>query len=148
MICDECHIIKSNSAIASKIINLLSREALLLVLATPFANHVRDIRGYLRIVWNPAWPFQYSAQTNSPADFYKPTIWGRIKERQTTESGISAEIVGLVEGGDNGENNQVNAPLHHAISPEKAVEEYRQYLGRGKGPLYIANLDLFGAYAA
>lgn len=67
--CDECHQIKNPATAANKLVRQLDRDANLLVSATPMPNHIRDIKGYLRVLWDPAWLFKYEQKEDpTPAD--------------------------------------------------------------------------------
>ncbi|PTB66875.1 hypothetical protein BBK36DRAFT_1140643 [Trichoderma citrinoviride] len=55
---DECQVLQGKTNWYRDMVMHVEREALLLVSAHPFLT-LRDIHAYLRVVWNPAWPFGY-----------------------------------------------------------------------------------------
>jgi hypothetical protein len=47
---DECHVLKNSCSAGYKIVCSRTRESLLLVSATPLANHIRDIHRYMELI--------------------------------------------------------------------------------------------------
>lgn len=56
--------VKDPISTRNKQVNLLDRRGLLLMSATPLLNHLRDIEGYLNLMWDPAWPFDWIPGAN------------------------------------------------------------------------------------
>jgi hypothetical protein len=81
VILDECQFVKNPLSTCSRIVKLLRREGLLLVSATPIYNHVRDMTGYIDLMWDHELPFAYHDHLeNIPAArFYEDYMWIHIK---------------------------------------------------------------------
>lgn len=81
IICDKAHFVKNPRSETHLIVHGLKKEFLLLVTATPLLNSVRDMLGYLGIIWRPEWPFGYTDLDPIPAEeFYLEDTWNAIKE--------------------------------------------------------------------
>jgi hypothetical protein len=61
VICDECRMVKDPTSSAHKLVKGLNGEGLLLLSATPIANHIQDILGNLQLIWDDDFPFDYGA---------------------------------------------------------------------------------------
>ncbi|KAH7019094.1 hypothetical protein EDB80DRAFT_189225 [Ilyonectria destructans] len=77
---DECHLIKNPTTAVNKMIRQLHHESLLLLSATPISNHMRDINGYLWLMWKPEWPFGFDAVANGrlAGTFYDPDCYATL----------------------------------------------------------------------
>lgn len=51
VICDEAHHVKNSNSRTSLVVSAIPQEFILLVTATPLLNSVRDIGGYLTLMW-------------------------------------------------------------------------------------------------
>ncbi|PKK43047.1 hypothetical protein CI102_13080, partial [Trichoderma harzianum] len=143
VVCDECHQIKNPGTRANELVRQLDREALLLVSATPLPNHVRDISGYLRVLWDPAWPFGYQQKgdaTNANAFF------GDLVYDSLFDESIKLEV---------GEPLTLNRVLHGRVkttsqlSPRelRRAMEYKSFVEDQNGPAYLLNPNLFMEFA-
>jgi hypothetical protein len=142
-VADKCHFIKSKTTASNKLVRQLDREGLLLVSATPLSNHVRDIQGYLRVLWDPAWPFGYVQKRDASKDvlFFDESLMDRI-------SG-STSIANLEE------SISLDRLLSGRVTPEsklterqqKRADEYREYVRAGRVPLFLLNPSLFKSFA-
>ncbi|KAL6693655.1 P-loop containing nucleoside triphosphate hydrolase protein [Trichoderma pleuroticola] len=125
VVCDECHQIKNPGTRANELVWQLDREALLLVSATPLPNHVRDINGYLRVLWDPAWPFVY-------ASLFDESIELEAEEPLT-----------------------LNRVLHGRVKPTSRLSpreccramEYKSFVEDQHGAAYLLNPNLFMEFA-
>ncbi|KAK0759222.1 hypothetical protein N5P37_008104 [Trichoderma harzianum] len=143
VVCDECHQIKNPGTRANELVRQLDREALLLVSATPLPNHVRDISGYLRVLWDPAWPFGYQQKgdaTNANAFF------GDLVYDSLFDESIKLEV---------GEPLTLNRVLHGRVkttsqlSPRelRRTMECKSFVEDQNGPAYLLNPNLFMEFA-
>ncbi|KAL6822556.1 P-loop containing nucleoside triphosphate hydrolase protein [Trichoderma camerunense] len=143
VVCDECHQIKNPGTRANELVRQLDREALLLVSATPLPNHVRDISGYLRVLWDPAWPFGYQQKgdaTNANAFF------GDLVYDSLFDESIKLEVE---------EPLTLNRVLHGRVkttsqlSPRelRRAMEYKSFVEDQNGPAYLLNPNLFMEFA-
>ena len=139
VVADECHYLKSRKSTIHRMVKQLPREGLLLVSATPISNHLRDIGGYLGLLWNPRWPFGFNrlGETPDSARFYEPGSLEALLAMESYEGidydrlflGPSAQTPVVAEGD----------LAHH--------EEYRAAVETRSLPLWILNPDLFNDYA-
>ncbi|KAH6610611.1 hypothetical protein Trco_000631 [Trichoderma cornu-damae] len=143
VVADECHFIKTPDASANKLINQLDRDGLLLVSATPLPSHLRDISGYLQVIWNTAWPFGYKAIDTIPSDsFFGSQVYDELlanPDRAVGETTLTLRRV--LSGRDLGDEKLSARQLAQA-------QEYKDFVRGGKGPAYLINPTLFQAFAA
>lgn len=66
---------KTQTTSSNKVFKQLQWDAVLFISATIMSNHVRDIAGYLRLIWNDAWPFAYSDLDTAPAAHFDEDAW-------------------------------------------------------------------------
>lgn len=99
VVADECHYLKTRTTSANKLFTQLNREATLFVAATPLSNHVRDVLGYLNIVWKRAWPFVYDPLDAIPSSpFYRDGAYQQLLSTGEVDGVSMARILG--EGDD------------------------------------------------
>ncbi|KAL7907902.1 P-loop containing nucleoside triphosphate hydrolase protein [Trichoderma velutinum] len=143
VVCDECHQIKNSGTDANKLVRQLDRDALLLVSATPLPNHVRDIQGYLRVLWDPAWPFGYQQKGDetSPDSFLGELVYdslfdGSIDLQVEDQLTLKRVLTGRVKPSAE-------------LTPRQKIrsKEYKKFVTTHKGPAYLINPNLFMAYA-
>ncbi|QYT06075.1 hypothetical protein H0G86_012942 [Trichoderma simmonsii] len=143
VVCDECHQIKNPGTRANELVRQLDREALLLVSATPLPNHVRDISGYLRVLWDPAWPFGYQQKgdaTNANI-FFGDLVYDSLFDEPIELEG--------------GEPLTLNRVLHGRIKPTSQLSprerrramEYKSFVKDRNGAAYLLNPNLFMKFA-
>lgn len=82
VVCDECHYIKSPRAVMNRVVNGLSYNAWLGISATPASNNTKDYLGYIEVIWDDDFPFDYGGRVEKqPAStFYEPGSWEAWKE--------------------------------------------------------------------
>ncbi|KAH6605463.1 hypothetical protein Trco_007170 [Trichoderma cornu-damae] len=102
-----------------------------------------DIRGYLRLIWNPAWPFNYREKGDTPSDiyFFHENAYEGLMERDVDsdfEDPLTKER--LVDG-------RVLADEALSARQHRAAHEFGDFVLNGRGPLYLLNPGLFKSYA-
>jgi hypothetical protein len=139
VVCDECHTLKNRETIANHVVDALNKESLLLVSATPLANHVRDIHGYAKLIWNRHWPFTVDKGSTHFADYYHPESWTKLVEQGEFRDLAWGRL--LESGFDN------PAPTPTTPVEERRAEEYCRFIEECRGPLYILNPQMLRSYA-
>lgn len=140
VVTDDCHSLKNPCSTIHKIIASLPRESILFVSATPLSNHIRDIIGYLNLIWNTNWPFSYDETGKESVDsYYHPDSWEKIKESGSFEH-ITTERLLTGPRSD-------NSPEATTSLSRRFRLEYESFIREGKGPLHLLNPQLFQHYA-
>lgn len=140
IIADDCHSLKNPCSTIHKLIASLPRESILFVSANPLSNHVRDIIGYLDLIWNPAWPFSYNEKGKEKVnDYYHPDGWNQIKECGKFESITYERLVTR--------NGEPYGSLEPSSRNKRLAQEYESFIREGKAPLHLLNPLLFQHYA-
>lgn len=143
VVCDECHQIKNPGTRANELVCQLDREALLLVSATPLPNHVRDINGYLRVLWDPAWPFGYQQKGDATN---ANTFFGDLVYASLFDGSIKLEAE---------EPLTLNRVLHGRVKPTSQLSprerrramDYKSFVEDQHGAAYLLNPNLFMEFA-
>ncbi|KAL7955900.1 P-loop containing nucleoside triphosphate hydrolase protein [Trichoderma compactum] len=143
VVCDECHQIKNPGTKANELVRQLDREALLLVSATPLPNHVRDIHGYLRVLWDPAWPFGYQQKGDATN---ANTFFGDLVYASLFDGSIKLEAE---------EPLTLNRVLHGRVKPTSQLSprerrramDYKSFVEDQHGAAYLLNPNLFMEFA-
>lgn len=140
IVADECHFIKNETTASNKLIRQLDREGLLLVSATPLSNHLRDIQGYLRVLWDPAWPFGYCQKRDETRDVLFFENEHASGDNSSTDSELAVSLDRLLSGRVTPDSKLTERQLRRA-------EEYRKFVSTGKGPMFLLNPSLFKSFA-
>lgn len=140
VICDEGHIIKNPMSLSHMLVDSIRRDFTLVVTATPLLNSIRDILGFLNVIWRPEWPFGYTTADEVAAEhFYTQETWSRIAADEKDQSyRVTPERIlsgGLMKIADMGP-----VELQSQARFTKAIKD-------GTYPLYILNPQLFAAFA-
>ncbi|KAL5085555.1 hypothetical protein Trisim1_010169 [Trichoderma cf. simile WF8] len=143
VVCDECHQIKNPGTRANELVRQLDREALLLVSATPLPNHVRDISGYLRVLWDPAWPFGYQQKgdaTNANIFFGDLVYDSLFDESIELEVEEPLTLTRVLHG-------RVKTTSQLSPRERRRAMEYKSFVKDQNGPAYLLNPNLFAEFA-
>ena len=116
----------------------VDREALLLESAHPFLA-LRDMHAYLRVLWNPAWPFDYSSDTESDCRelLHDPTTYRRLMFAKDID-GIT--LGRLVTAGTGADSDTCESLTHWQ---KLRCGEFKIYVLKGCGPAYLLHPELF-----
>ncbi|KAL7935481.1 hypothetical protein V8C35DRAFT_333965 [Trichoderma chlorosporum] len=130
----ECRLIQSTATDYSKMALQLNRNALLLVSAHPLAA-IKDLYTYLKLMWQPDWPFTYSFEQD-------PAVRERLHNSGTYDSLLQKakanprSILQVVAGGIS-EAHNVNQ------RQPRRCQEYLDFVLDGHGPAYLLHPELF-----
>jgi SNF2 family DNA or RNA helicase len=96
VICDEAHALKNPGTLTHLAIKHLEASKMWFVSATPMINHVRDLGGYLALLWDEDWTLGEDLDLE---DFY-----AEILDASTLIDGIDESKVGLITAINKGHN--------------------------------------------
>lgn len=145
VVCDEGHAAKKPCSTTNKLIRALDREALLIVLATPLLNHLRDFWGYVNLIWRHEWPFTHGGENDpmAPETFYNEDTWDTIKTGKEFEKLGMARLLG-----QDLESLDLIRHKEFAVQPSPREEMLRQeFFAYGRRPLFLLHPQLFQTLA-
>lgn len=133
VILSECHFIKKETTSQHSLVKQLDRDALLLVSSNPL-NTLKDFYGYLRLIWDAAWPFSYSMDPGSTikSAIYNPETYEHLLRRETTHEAIRKRVIA---GGV--------APDTLTPRQRQRRAEYIKFILEGSGPAYLFHPELY-----
>jgi hypothetical protein len=131
---DECQFIKKETTSYNRLAMQLDRDALLLVSANPLAT-LQDLHSYLRLMWDTAWPFSYSFESDSAIrkTLHDTATYGHLLKREDLYGVTLKRVV-------TGEETRTNK-----LTPRQRerCEEYIRFVLGGHGPAYLLHPKLF-----
>lgn len=136
VILSECHFIKKETTSQHSLVTQLDRDALLLVSSNPL-NTLKDFYGYLRLIWDAAWPFSYSMDPGSTikSAIYNPETYEHLLRRETTHEAIRKRVIA---GGV--------APDTLTSRQRQRRAEYIKFILEGSGPAYLFHPELYNDF--
>ncbi|RFU76606.1 hypothetical protein TARUN_5632 [Trichoderma arundinaceum] len=137
VVLDDCHFIKNEATGYNQLITQLDRDALLLVSANPLTA-LRDMHGYLKVIWDTAWPFSYSSGSDATLckALYDSAAYSRLLKREELDEVTLKRVVA-------GEAGMVDNLTQRQ---RKRFEEYIGFVLGGNGPAYLLHPELFKDY--
>ncbi|KAL6872940.1 hypothetical protein J3F83DRAFT_772210 [Trichoderma novae-zelandiae] len=135
---DECQVLQDNANGYRTMVTQLDREALLLVSAYPFLA-LRDMYTYLRVLWNPAWPFGYHFDPESDCRdlLHAPTTYRRLILGEDID-GITLDR--LITAGSGSDSDMYEGLTHWQ---KLRCDEFKLFVLVGCGPAYLLHPELF-----
>ncbi|KAM0522435.1 hypothetical protein ACHAPE_002025 [Trichoderma viride] len=127
VILDECHSISDETISHHRLVKRLDRDALLLVSPNLLWN-LQELFDDLRLMWNIAWPFSYSMDSDSTSNaaIYNPETYGHLLRRESTHEAIRKRVIA---GGV--------APDTLTPRQKQRRAEYTKFILEGSGPAYF-----------
>lgn len=132
VIVDEFHSIDDETTSHHRLVKRLDRDALLLVSSNLLGN-LQDLLGYLRLMWDTAWPFSYSIESDSISDttIHNPETYEHLLKRESTHEAIRKLVIA---GGV--------APDTLTPRQRQRRAEYIKFVLDGSGPAYFLHPEL------
>lgn len=98
VIVDEFHSIDDETTSHHRLVKRLDRDALFLVSSNLLGN-LQDLLGYLRLMWDMAWPFSYSIESDSISDttIHNPETYEHLLKRESTHEAIRKLVIACNE---------------------------------------------------
>ncbi|KAL7924333.1 hypothetical protein ACQKWADRAFT_331330 [Trichoderma austrokoningii] len=133
VILDQCHLVKKETTSHHKLVKQLDREALFLV-SSSLLTSLKDFYGYLRLMWDTAWPFSDSMEPDSGLNMaiYNPETHQHLLRREKTHETIRKRVIA---GGA--------APETLTPRQRQRRAEYIKFILEGSGPAYLLHPELF-----
>jgi hypothetical protein len=130
---DECHFINKETTDHHKLVKQLDRDALLLISSNPLTS-LKDLYGYLRLMWDTAWPFNNLMEPESEFNMaiYNPETYDNLLGRESTHEAIRERII---TGGI--------APDTMTPRQRQRRAEYIKFILEGSGPAYLLHPELY-----
>lgn len=103
MILDEGHAIKNPASFAHYLISRMPNEAIMFVSATPLLNQLKDMLGYLRLIWRPQWGFTYPltpGEDGDVDDWFSAEVLGNLRDGNDGNAIVTRERLGARDGAD------------------------------------------------
>jgi hypothetical protein len=127
VILDDCHSIGDETTSHHRLVKQLDRDALLLVSSTLLWNLI-ELLGDLRLMWDAAWPFSYSMDSDSTSNaaIYNLETYGHLLRRESTHEVIRKRVIA---GGV--------APDTLTPRQRQRRAEYINFILEGSGPAYF-----------
>lgn len=134
MVLGESQFINKEMTSYHKLAKQLDRDALLLV-SSNFLTSLQDLYGYLNVIWDTAWPFNYSFEPESTlhTTLYDPTTYEHLLKREKIQGVTLKRVVSAGE------------IMTDKLTPRqrKRCEEYIRFVLGGYGPAYLLHPELY-----
>ncbi|KAH7193643.1 uncharacterized protein B0J16DRAFT_83399 [Fusarium flagelliforme] len=142
LILDEAHAVENVQSTMNRLLQQLDYDAIMLASATILSNHVRDLYGYIELIWDKDLPFDWDSSTSEKADtWYDMGTWKRLTQGKDTEEIESGRIY------HDTEDESTDAPLK-TIRQIKRWREYSDHIKKTHEPLFLMNPKLFFSFSS
>ncbi|KAJ4022441.1 hypothetical protein NW766_001476 [Fusarium irregulare] len=143
LILDEGHAVKNVQSTMNRLLQQLDYDAIMLASATILSDHVRDVDGYIELIWDKDLPFDWNSPTSmAKADtWYDIGTWKRLTQGQDTEEIESGRIYRDTKG----EDTDKPVPTARQI---RRNQEYTEHIKKTGEPIFLMNPKLFYSFSS